>query len=213
MPVPQQLPQVSILPARHPDPRKAIFQQQPQQQLRILAIRLLLAYPLASDLGGISDPQLKLQLRQQSLKPARVPTGFHPHAHLHSLCRESPIELLRSLAVLQSQLVQLSSFGIHKCNLLEGRVVICSLYLVCVCPIRSLCVSGVLDRVSAGGRSLLRRCCSAAWIIDRPPALLSQRRGESQAARACIQGRRERWHRVGEPKLSLIRFCRGSTCL
>ena len=93
------------------------------------------------------------------------------------------------------------------------RVIICSLYLNCVCPIRSLCVSGVLDRVSAGGRSLLRRGCSAAWIIDRPPALLSQRRGESQAARACIQGRRERWHRVGEPKLSLIRFCRGSTCL
>jgi hypothetical protein len=24
--------------------------------------------------------------------------------------------------------------------------------------------------------------------LDRPPALLSQRRGESQAARACIQG-------------------------
>jgi Transposase len=38
----------------------------------------------------------------------------------------------------------------------------------------------------------LRRCCSAAWIIDRPPALLSPRRGESQVARACIQGRRER---------------------
>jgi transposase len=39
---------------------------------------------------------------------------------------------------------------------------------------------------------LLRRRKLAAWIIDRPPALLSQRRGESQAARACIQGRRER---------------------
>jgi hypothetical protein len=58
----------------------------------------------------------------------------------------------------------------------------------------------------------LRRCCCAAWIIDRPPALLSQRRGESQAARACIQGRRERLHRVGEPELSLIQFYRGSTC-
>jgi hypothetical protein len=50
---------------------------------------------------------------------------------------------------------------------------------------------------------ILRRSELAAWIIDRPPALLSQRRGESQAARACIQGRRERWYRVGEPKLSL----------
>jgi len=54
---------------------------------------------------------------------------------------------------------------------------------------------------------ILRRSELAAWVIDRPPALLSQRRGESQAARACIQGRRERWYRVGEPKLSLIQTC------
>jgi len=32
-----------------------------QQQLFILAIRLLLAYPLASDLGRICNVQLKLQ--------------------------------------------------------------------------------------------------------------------------------------------------------
>jgi hypothetical protein len=39
---------------------------------------------------------------------------------------EIAIELLRSLAVLESQLVQLSTFRIHPCNLLEARVVICS---------------------------------------------------------------------------------------
>jgi hypothetical protein len=32
--------------------------------LCILAIRLLLAFPLPSDLGGIPDPQLKLQFAQ-----------------------------------------------------------------------------------------------------------------------------------------------------
>jgi hypothetical protein len=30
-----------------------------QNQLRILAIRLLLAYPLGADLSGVSDPQLE----------------------------------------------------------------------------------------------------------------------------------------------------------
>ena len=108
----------------YPDLRKAIFQQQSQNQLRILAIRLLLAYSLGADLGGISDPQLEVQLRQQSFKPACMPTGFHPHAHLHSLGREIAIELLRFLAVLQSPLPAFASFGIHKRNLLEARVVI-----------------------------------------------------------------------------------------
>jgi hypothetical protein len=32
-------------------------------------------------------------------------------------------------------------------------VIIAALYLVCVCPIQLLCVSGELDWVSAGGRS------------------------------------------------------------
>jgi hypothetical protein len=32
--------------------------------------------------------------------------------------------------------------GIHVRNLLEARVIITPLYLVCICPIRSLCVSG-----------------------------------------------------------------------
>jgi hypothetical protein len=53
------LPQIAILRARYPDPWEAIFQQQSQNQLRIVAIRLLLAHPLRSDLGRISDPQLK----------------------------------------------------------------------------------------------------------------------------------------------------------
>jgi hypothetical protein len=64
VPMPQQLPQITILPARYPDPRKIIFQQQSQNQLRILAIRLLLAYPLRTDLGRVPDPQLKLQFRE-----------------------------------------------------------------------------------------------------------------------------------------------------
>ena len=95
-------------------------------QLRILAIRLLFAYSLGSNFGRVPNPQLEVQLRQQPFKPARMPTGFHPHAHLHSLRREIAVEHLRFLAVLQSLLLQFSSVGIHKRNLLEGWVVIAS---------------------------------------------------------------------------------------
>jgi hypothetical protein len=124
MPVPQQLPQIAILPARHPDLWKAILDHQAQNQLGILAIRLLLAYSLGTDLSGVSDPQLKLQLTEQSFKPARMPAGFHPYTHLHSLGRQIAVELLRLLAVLQSLLPAFASVGIHKRNLLEARMVV-----------------------------------------------------------------------------------------
>jgi hypothetical protein len=84
--MPQQLPQITILRIRYPDSREAIFQQQLQQQLRVLAIGLLPAYPLSADRGGIADPQLKLQLGKQALEPAGMPAGFHPHPHGHALC-------------------------------------------------------------------------------------------------------------------------------
>jgi hypothetical protein len=126
VPVPQQLPQIAILPTRHPDPRKVIFQQEFQNQLRILAIGLLLAHSPGSDLGCVADPQLDVELGEQSFKLARLSTGFHAHTHLHSLGREIAIELLRFLAVLQSSLSQFSGVGVHKSNLLEGRVVIAS---------------------------------------------------------------------------------------
>src|SRR5580692_5968323 len=126
MPVPQQLPQIPILPARYPDLREAIFQHQLQNQLRILAIRLLLAYSLRPDLRCISDPQLEVELREQSLKPTCLSTGLHPDTHLHSLGREIAIKLFRFLTVLQSPFLKLPSVGIHKRNLLKARVIICS---------------------------------------------------------------------------------------
>ena len=64
VPMPQQLPQISVLPARYPDPWKIILQQQAQNVLCILAIRLLLAFALPRDLGGVPDPQLKVQFAQ-----------------------------------------------------------------------------------------------------------------------------------------------------
>jgi hypothetical protein len=93
MPMPQQLPQIAVLPARHPDPREAILHQQTQDQLRVLPIRLLLAYALRPNLGRVSDPQLKLQLGYEALEPTRVPARLHPHPYF--LTRQSTVKSLR----------------------------------------------------------------------------------------------------------------------
>ena len=122
--MPQQWPQIAILPARYPDPRKVIFEHQFQNQLRILAIRFLLAYSPPTDLGCVSDPPLKLQFGEPSFKPPCLPTRFHPNLYLDFLCREITVELFCFLTVLQSALLQFSSFAIHKSNLLEARMLI-----------------------------------------------------------------------------------------
>jgi hypothetical protein len=94
--------------------------------LRILAICLLLAYPFRSDLGCVANPQLEVQFRQQWLNPARVPTGFHPDAHLLSLDRKIAIKRFRFLAMFQSSFPAIPSFTTHKRNLLKGWVVVAS---------------------------------------------------------------------------------------
>jgi hypothetical protein len=121
--------------------------------LRIPPIGFLFPHPLGSDLGGVANPQPKWQLRQQSRKPACLPAGFHLDSYFVSFFFQAPIELLGLLAVFQPLFLKLSALGIYKRDLWEARVIITSLYLVCISPIRSLCVSGELDRVSAGGRS------------------------------------------------------------
>jgi hypothetical protein len=64
MPVPKQLPQITILRTRYSYPRKAIFQQQLQQKLGILVVGLLLADALRLDLRCIANPHLETQFCQ-----------------------------------------------------------------------------------------------------------------------------------------------------
>ncbi len=99
MPVPQQLPQISVLLTRHPDLRKVILHHEFQYQLGILSIRFLFAYSLALDLGRVSNPQLKLKLRQQSFEPACLPAGLHAHTHPLARSPQATIELLCFLAM------------------------------------------------------------------------------------------------------------------
>ena len=100
---------------------EAIFWQQAQNQLRILAIRLLLPHSLRADLGRIPYSQLKLQLSQQPFKPASVPTRFHPYTHFEFLRGQISVELLRILSMPQPPL-QLTRACIDKRNLLEARM-------------------------------------------------------------------------------------------
>src|SRR5258708_20952881 len=87
-----------------------------------LAIGLLLPHSLRANLRCVPDPQLKLQLDQQTLKPACVSAGFHPDTHLS--CLERPLQLLGFLAVSQSPFVGLAGFCVHKCNLLKARMIV-----------------------------------------------------------------------------------------
>src|SRR5260370_16577114 len=91
--MPQQLSQIPVLPARYPDPRKVILQHESQNQLCILSISLLFAYSFALDLGCVANPQLELQLGQQSFEPACMPTGFHSNTYRLAPTRPSAAEL------------------------------------------------------------------------------------------------------------------------
>src|SRR5215471_1310860 len=125
MPVPQQLSQVPILWTRYPDFRKAIFQQELQQQSGILTVGLRLPDALGFNLGGIADPQLETKLCQESLKPACIPGSLHPYPHADSSLLQIAIELLSlSLTVVQSSFFNLTSLFNQKSNLLKARVII-----------------------------------------------------------------------------------------
>src|SRR6266849_8734793 len=125
MPMPQQLPQITILRIRYPHSRKTIFQQQLQQELGILAVGLLLPDSLGLYLCRISNPQLDTQFRQQPLEPACIPGGLHPHSHADSFLLQVPIKLLCFLiAVIQSPFAAFPSLCICESNLMIARVII-----------------------------------------------------------------------------------------
>lgn len=90
----------------------------------VFPIGLLLPHSPGSDFGGIADPQLHLQLGQQSLEPPRLPARFHPYPYLLSSQGKLAIELLGFFAMLQASFLELTRVGVDKCNLLNSRVII-----------------------------------------------------------------------------------------
>jgi hypothetical protein len=61
------------------------FREEERDQLRNLPIRFLFGYSLGAYLGRLSDPQLRLQLSQQSFEPACMPAGLHANT-LSGVC-------------------------------------------------------------------------------------------------------------------------------
>ena len=88
--------------------------------------------------GAIGVVALAQVGRDNQARPVRraasVTTRFHPHPHRPPRLRETSVERLRSLTVLQSPFLQLFSVRIHKRNLLKPRVVICSYNDHCSAP-------------------------------------------------------------------------------
>jgi hypothetical protein len=62
MPVPKQLPQITILWSRHPDDRKVFLELQPQQESGVLAVGFIFSDSLGLNHRRVSNPQLQTQL-------------------------------------------------------------------------------------------------------------------------------------------------------
>src|SRR5215469_2284527 len=167
MSVPQQLTQVSIFRTGYPHPRKAILQQQLQQQGGIQTVCLLLSHPLGLDLRRIPDPQLEPQFRQQPLEPARMSGRLHPHSHLAACCLQLAIELLGfSIAVTQSPFSTFSGVSIYKRDLLNARVIVHTYNPHIGSFLPSLGSS--TNQSLLGGRGG-RHCYEIKWIRAGPP--------------------------------------------
>ena len=116
----QQLSRVPLLQARHPDFRKPIFHQQPQNLLRVPPVGLLFAHHRGPDLSGIAQPQLVPALCQQTLEPGVVPASLHPHSH--RTARPGTVERLRLLPMSQPFFLVLSRLLVKDRDLLKARV-------------------------------------------------------------------------------------------
>ena len=80
--------------------------------------------PLGADLGRIPDPQLELQVTQQTLEPARVPAGFHPHSHGYISLLEFLVKLFGLFAMTEPPFTQFTRVSVHESNLLEARMIV-----------------------------------------------------------------------------------------
>ena len=94
--------------------------------MRILPIRLLLAYPLRTNLRGLPDPTTHTAARRVAVPTSAYARSLPSPHEPSSLCRQITVKLLRFLALVQSPLSQFPGLGIYKSNLLKARVIIAS---------------------------------------------------------------------------------------
>src|ERR1700726_2330631 len=164
MPVPKQLTQIAIFRTGYPNPRKAIFHHQLQQQLRIFAVCLLLLHALGLYLRWITDPHFETQLCEQSLEPAGISGRLHPHAHVDSSQLQVSIELLGfPITVVQSSFAIFASLFQQKCNLLKARVIIYAYHHVRLLPPETLVVKQPKSTRVEGADTVMQ---SSLWPVS-----------------------------------------------
>jgi hypothetical protein len=125
MPIPEKLTQIPVLWTRDLHAGKAIFHQQSQKELGILAIVLLLADSHGPNLRRVSNPQLVLELLQEPFEPACVPSGFNADPH-DPVVQPSVKSLRLSVAVYKSAFVVFSSLAVDPGDLLKAWVIVAS---------------------------------------------------------------------------------------
>src|ERR1035438_4908737 len=120
----QQLAQVALFSRRHPQARKPVLHQQPQNMSRIAPVGLLPANIAGPYLRRIPHPHLVAQPLQQIDKPLTVAAGLKAHKRPRP---QAPIEPL-GLPVTVAQLVlsYLSGLRIENRYLLPTRMKITS---------------------------------------------------------------------------------------
>src|SRR5260370_16266208 len=79
--MPKQLPEVAVGRCGHTDPRKALGEQEIQNEPGVALIGLLLAHLTGANLCGVSDPQFMTEFREQTLEPVNRASGFDAHVH------------------------------------------------------------------------------------------------------------------------------------
>ena len=137
-----------------------------------------------ANLGCVSDPQLKLQLRHEALEPACVATGFHAHTHLRSA--QSSIELLRLGRMRQPFFLELSALSIYRSNLLKLGMEIYSYNNHRSAPFSRACWLVLAPPTLLGPRS---RHCHGINYTHHPTGCLAPRRASpgSMNVIACYQ--------------------------
>ena len=176
MTVPQQGSQIPLFRRRHPDRGEVSFREQIQDQARIPPIMLLLPRLGRPDLRRMADPDI-----QSPTRPV-IPRTTASIPWLRFL---PPPDLLRSVKVSyrtpfveQRFLHELTTLCVHHGYALLSCMQSAALYLVCISPIRSLCVSGGIGS-GFGGRptSLMPSGISGRCPATSADSVLA-RRGE-----------------------------------
>src|SRR5260370_15982316 len=119
--MPKQLPEVAFGRCGHPDPRKALGEQEIQNEPGVALIGLLSAQLTGANLCGVSDPQFMTEFREQTLEPVNRASGFDAHVHRFL---QTAVERMSSAAlVVQSPLEkQLTGLVVGHGNLLIACV-------------------------------------------------------------------------------------------